>query len=314
MPPTAPRLSADDVATMATHVDVRFHNTPLVEFDPLSRTVGARVLLKVETLNPIRCFKGRGASVFVALHARRSPDTPIVTASAGNWGQALALAGRTTSTDVTVFAAQNANPSKLARMRDLGAEVRLAGDDFDAAKLAARDHAVSSGARFAEDGKHRSVTAGHGSCAMELADTVDIDAVLVPLGNGALVNGMGTWLQSAMPHTEVVAVSAAGAPAMHQSFMANACVETPAVDTIADGLAVRTPVPEAVDDMIHAVDASTLVTDPQMAAAQALILDHAGLVTEPSGAAGLAALLAEPQRWADRTVVVVVTGSNVPVT
>lgn len=306
----APRVTAETIRSIAPLVDTRFTQTPLAEFDSLNEALSCRMLLKIETLNPIRCFKGRGASAFVRTHALDQPDTPLVAASAGNWGQALALAGTDAGIPVTVYAATTANPTKIERMRALGAEVILHGDDFDAAKAEARRHAAAVGGRLAEDGAHTEVTAGHGTCAIEIAEQADVDSIVVPLGNGALVNGIGAWFADTNPQVEIIAVSASGAPAMHDSFTTGRVIETASVDTVADGLAVRTPVPEALDDMRHGVDRSMLVNDARLRAAQSLVLEHTGLVTEPSGAAGVAALLEHPP-GSDQTVVAVVTGSNI---
>lgn len=309
-------LDADIVRQTAATVDPRFLHTPLFENPGLSRALGVTVELKVETLNPIRCFKGRGASVYVADHVRRRPAVPMVAASAGNWGQALALACGVSDVDLTVFSATTANVVKVERMRELGAHVVLVGDDFDAAKDRAREVAAESGAEFAEDGADPIVSAGHGSCAMEITTSLEgrgisADAVLVPLGNGALVNGIGAWLGEVAPSTSTVGVAAAGAPSMHDSFLAGAVVEGGPVETIADGLAVRCPIPAAVADMCEHVDDTVLVSEAHLEDAQELILRHAGLVVEPSGAAGVAALLADADRWSGARVVAVLTGSNV---
>lgn len=315
----APRVTPAGIMTAAEQIDHEFAGTPLFEAETLSERHNCRVFLKVETLNPIRCFKGRGAGVFVRRHTRAKPGEPIVTASAGNWGQALAYFSRRWEVPFVVFAAETANAYKLDRMRAMGADVRLAGADFDQAKTAARAHAEAVGAVFVEDGKELSVTEGHGSCGMEILAEFDhrierCEDIMVPLGNGALVNGIGTWTRASSPATRVVAVSAAGASAMHQSFSAGSgapVMATNTVDTIADGLAVRVPIPEAVADMHQAVHDSLLVDDDTIVAAMEELLDHAGLVTEPAGAAGLAAVMAYPARFAERNVVVVVTGSNV---
>lgn len=313
----APRLVPAGIMAALPRVAPVFTHTPLFESEPLSAALGCRVSLKIETLNPIRCFKGRGASVYVEKHALERAGEPMVAASAGNWGQALAYSCRSSAIPLIVYAAVNANPFKVQRMRDLGAEVRLEGEDFDAAKNAAREHAAENGWAFAEDGRDLAVTEGHGSLGVEIHDTLTrrrdhADMILVPLGNGALVNGVGCWSKAACPATRIIAVSAAGAPAMHDAWRApDEPVRDTAVNTIADGLAVRLPVPEAVDDMRGTVDDVVLVDDERMMEAARLLQTHVGLIVEPSGAAGLAALLATPHPYSGRHVVVVVTGSNV---
>lgn len=304
-----PRLSAARVAHAATVIDPVFLGSPQFVADALAARLGLRLVVKVETLNPIRSFKGRGAEYFVQTLERPGP---LACASAGNFGQALAWAARRRGLPLTVFAATRANPLKLERMRALGADVRLAGDDFDAAKEAGRAWADAHGVPFIEDGREPAISEGAGTIALEL-DRLDLplDAVLVPLGNGALVNGIGTWLRAHRPATRVVAVSAAGAPAMARSFAEGRIVTLPAIDTIADGIGVRVPIPEAVDDMRDVVDEVVLVDDAAILAAMRLAHETLDLVLEPAGAAGLAAATAHGARWRDRTVATVLCGGNV---
>jgi len=165
MAETAARLSLARIEDAAAVIDPLFRDSPQLVFGPLSQALGAEVVLKVETLNPIRSFKGRGGHYFV----HRLPDrTPLVVASAGNFGQGLAHAATRRGIPLTVFAAETANPMKVARMRELGAEVVLAGGDFDTAKAAARDYAAQQNLRFIEDGFDAPISEGAGSMAVEL--------------------------------------------------------------------------------------------------------------------------------------------------
>jgi threonine dehydratase len=135
--------------------------------------------------------------------------------------------------------------------------------------------------------------------------------MLVPLGNGALATGVGAWLRHAAPATRVVAVVAAGAPAMRRSFEARRPVRTATAATIADGIAVREPVPYAVDAMAATVDEVVAADDAAIVRAMRLLHEHVGLVVEPAGAAGLAALVADPARWRGARVATVLCGGNV---
>jgi threonine dehydratase len=302
------RLSLERIEDAAAIIDPVFRGTPQLEFEPLSRALGAELVLKVETLNPIRSFKGRGADFLLD---GLSDRTPLVAASAGNFGQGLAYAARKRGVTVTVFAATGANPLKVARMRELGADVVLAGDDFDAAKAAAREHAARRGLRFVEDGRDVAIAEGAGSIAVELLRSPKpFDAVLVPLGNGALVAGIGTWVKDKAPSTRVIGVVAGGAPAMALSWRRGEVVSTASSATIADGIAVRVPVPEALADMRGVVDEVVEVEDAAMLAAMRLLLAHAGLMAEPAGVAGIAALLADRERYAGRRVATPICGSN----
>jgi threonine dehydratase len=267
-----------------------------------------RLVVKVETLNPVRCFKGRGADYYAAT---LPAGAPVVTATSGNLGQALAYACRRRGAHLTVFAGTGANPLKLERMRALGAEVRLAGEDFDAAKAEASRFASASGLPFVEDGVEPRLTEGAGSVAVELLGLAErLDTVLVSLGNGAILGGMARWMSARAPSVEVIGVAPTGAPCMAESFRFGRKVETARTGTIADGMATRVPVPQALADLLGTVAGVVLVDDAAMIRAMQLAHRHLGLVLEPSGAAGMAALLTYPERFRDRTVAMVLCGGN----
>lgn len=136
--------------------------------------------------------------------------------------------------------------------------------------------------------------------------------VVLPLGNGALAAGVGRWVKAHSPETEIIAVSAAGAPAMHRSWHSGRVEHTDTVDTISEGVAVRLPIPEALRDMADVVDDVVLADDPATLRAMRALLASTGLVTEPAGALGLAAMLTDPGRFAGKLVATVLTGSNLP--
>jgi threonine dehydratase len=201
---------------------------------------------------------------------------------------------------------------KIEAMRRLGARVRLAGDDFDEARAAAVAYARDGGGRLVVDGDDPHIAEGAGTIAWELTRQIadPLDAVLVPLGNGALAGGVGTWLRHAWPGTRVIAVAAEGAPAMARSWHARDVVRTAEADTIADGIAVRVPDPYALTVMRRAVDEVVLVPDEAIVAAMRLLHGTLGLVTEPAGAAGLAAVLADPAAFAGLSVGTAACGAN----
>ena len=302
------RLLLERISAASNAIDAVFLNSPQFVCEPLSAALGARVVVKVETLNPIRCFKGRGASFLVS---QLEPGAHIVTASAGNLGQALAYACRAKGVGIVVFAARNANAFKVDRMRALGAEVVIAGDDFDAAKAQARRYAADHALPMIEDGREPALSEGAGTIAVELLDFPErLDVVLVALGNGAILGGMARWFHAHAPGTEVIGVAAAGAPCMERSWRSGVAVETAAVATIADGMATRVPIPEALADLAGTIADIVLVEDAAMVEGMTLAHRHLGLVLEPSGAAGFAAILADPGRFAGRTVATVLCGGN----
>jgi len=303
-------ISIEHIREAAEVIDPVFLNSPQFICEPLSDRLGVTTVLKVESVNPIRSFKGRGTDYL--LHRLGPQLGGFVCASAGNFGQGMAYAARKRGGLLTVFAAVSANPLKVARMRALGATVVLEGTDFDAAKEAGKRHAEATGALWVEDGLAPEIAEGAGTIGLELERMKEkLDAVLVPLGNGALVNGIGTWVKRFSPGTRVIAICVTGAPAMELSWRAGRAVSTPSIDTIADGIGVRVPVPEAVAEMRNSVDDVMLVTDEDLIAAMRMLQVDAGLLVEPAGAAGLAAVVKRKMDFAGKRVAVVLTGGNV---
>ena len=316
------RLSLERVAEAAARIDPVFLRSPQFVCEPLADRLHCRLTLKVETVNPIRSFKGRGADYYVLTALERGERRALVCASAGNFGQGMAYACRKHDLPLTVFAARGANPLKLARMRALGASVRLSGGDFSAAKEAARAWAGAQDAHFVEDGFEPAISEGAGSIAVELfARGATFDVVVVPLGDGALINGMARWIKATSPATRVIGVCSRGAPAMHEAWLgvrdakaASAPVDTPVdtpLQTIADGIAVRVPIAASLADMRGQVDDVVQVSDDALIGSMRLIHEHAGLVTEPAGVAGVAAILEQPDAFAGKSVATVLCGGNV---
>lgn len=302
-----PRLTLADIQAAEPRIDPVFRQSPQYICEPLSELLGCELTLKVETQNPIRSFKGRGADWLMQGHTAGR----VVCASAGNFGQAVAYAARKRQIPLTVYAGLTANPLKVSRMRALGAEVILFGDDFDAAKAEARHVAQSTGDRFVEDGLDLETLVGAGTIGTELARLpYHLDSLLVPLGNGALINGIGTALKALQPNTSIVAVQAEGAPAMLESWWQKRLVVHDHIQTIADGIGVRVPVPQALTDMEATVDDGLLVSEAGIRKAMQLLHRHAGLVVEPSGAVGVAALLEHPDRFRGSRVGAVICGGN----
>jgi threonine dehydratase len=303
------RLKLEHIQNASGRIDPVFLNSPQFYAESLSEMLGVELIVKVETLNPIRSFKGRGADYFFV----RNPHvTQVVCASAGNFGQGMAYAARKRGVKQIVFASEKANSLKLERMRSLGAEVRLHGDDFDAAKQFGKHYAQQNNLQFVEDSRDTEFSEGAGSMAVELLRYPQpFDAVLIPLGNGAMIAGIARWIKAYSPQTQVIAVSAAGAPAMEQSWRSGTVVETPSINTIADGIGVRVPVPEALDDIKGLIDDALLVEDAVIIKAMQLAHQHLGLVLEPSGAVGIAALITHGDRFKHKRVATVLCGGNV---
>lgn len=310
-PPTsAHRICLERIAEAAREIDPVFLHSPQFLCEPLCDLLKCDLTLKVETLNPIRSFKGRGADYFMQKHPARK-GARLVCASAGNFGQAMAYVCRKRGIPLVVFVGLNASPQKISRMRALGAEVRIDGLDFDAAKEAAKRWAAKTGATMVEDGHAVEISEGAGSIAVELFEGGNkFDAVFIPLGDGALITGMGRWIKSVSPDTQVIGVCSRGANAMQESWRNGpgaVPVSHETTNTFADGIAVRVPVPEAVADMHGIVDEVIAVEDAQILRSMRHLHSLAGLVVEPSGAAAFAAI---DDSFAGARVATVLTGSN----
>jgi threonine dehydratase len=213
---------------------------------------------------------------------------------------------------VAVFAAASASALKIERMRSLGATVHLDGDDIERPRALAREFAQVEGAFLVEDSLNVDTCEGAATIGLELlAGAERPDVLIIALGGGALASGVGYVAGELSPSTKVVAVQPTGAPAMALSWRKRTVVNTDAIDTIADGVAGRHPIPEVLDDLLKVVDDVILVDDDLIKRGMRLLFERAGLVVEPSAALGVAAILGNPERFAGLSVATVVCGSNV---
>jgi threonine dehydratase len=266
------------------------------------------LVVKVETLNPIGSFKARGA-YFATSELTGRPH--LVCATAGNFGQGMAHAARSRDFPLTVFTDRRASPIKVARMRALGADVRPCDGGPDEAQEAARAFAREAGAVLMEDGREIAIAEGAGTIAVELLGYPErFQFIIVPLGDGALLGGVACWMKEHSPETQLIGVCASGAPAMQLSWRKPAGVTSVPPQTIAGGLAVETPMSESVADLRNLADDIVLVDDEILIRGMQLAHRELGLVLEPSGAAGLAALLTHANRFRGSHVATILTGGG----
>ena len=302
------RLSMDKIRQAIPLIDPSFLNTPQFISKGLSDHFDCQLTVKIETLNPIKSFKGRGAETLIS---QAAPDKAIVCASAGNFGQAMAYACQKKKIPLTVFASKNANTYKIEMMRSFGATVLLMGEDFDEAKIIAKTHAKKLQLRFVEDSQDIETLAGAGTIGLELLNLpYTLDALLISLGNGALLGGIGRVIKELSPQTELIAVQAEGAPAMIESIRSQKLISHPSVNTISDGIAIRLPVKQSLLDLEHLIDDTLLVSDRTTLNAMKLLHQHLGIVSEPSAAVGIAAILDEKDRWRSKKVGAIICGGN----
>jgi len=279
--------------------------TPLEE----ATLAGRRLLLKREDVHPLGAFKWRGALPVLECYAADGART-VVTASTGNHGAATAWAARRVGLDAIVYAPATASSAKLALLGDDGAEIRQTGADLDEAKEEARAHASQQGLPFFEDGAEPAQYEGYGAIADEiLAQAPEPpSAILVPLGNGALLGGIGLTISRAAPTVERIGVAAKEAPVMVDSWDAGRPAPGERSATFADGLAVRVAIPLAVEVLGEVATRMVLVSERRIAEAVGEYAS-AGIRAEGAAAAALAAVpdlddLGDP-------LVLVVTGRNI---
>lgn len=305
------RLSTARIRAARRVIDPVFLDTPLFRCEALEPALGCTVSIKLETANPVRSFKGRGTEVVASRLAEQGPRA-VVCASAGNLGQALAWSGRGRGLDVAVVASRFATAAKLDRIRALGAKLELVDGDHEMARERAAAIARDTGIRLVEDSLDIETCEGAATIGLELVEAVrSFDTVLIALGGGALATGVGHVVKALAPEAEVICVQPEGAPAMTRSWHGRRVVTTDSTDTIADGVAGRCPIPAVLDDLLVVADDAVLVQEASIIAGMRMLLDHAGLVVEPSAALGIAALLEDRDRFAGRHVVTIVCGSNV---
>jgi threonine dehydratase len=296
-------LSLSRIERALGEIDPVFLNTPQFVSDRLSGELGREVVIKVETINPIGSFKGRGTSL---LGQKLDPDLTWVCSTAGNFGQGLAYAARERGASARVFVSPDAPRSKVTRMRALGAEVEV----HDRPESAASEYAAASDDRIlVADGMDPAIAEGAATIGVELANTYPIDTAVIQLGDGALISGVARWLKARTPQPRVVGVCASGAPAMAQSFAARRPISITPTGTIAGALAITDPVPESLERVLALVDEVVLVDDDDLRAAMVLIADSTGILVEPAGAAGVAALSRHPGKMTGDRLAVLFTGA-----
>jgi threonine dehydratase len=258
------------------------------------------VYLKREDTHELGAFKWRGA-----LPALERHGTDVVTASTGNHGAATAWAAKRLGLRATIFVPERASAAKLALVRAQGADLLQEGTDFDEAKDAARAFATEHGLHFFEDGDEPAQLDGYAAIGEEILEQMEAPpaAVIIPLGNGALLAGVARGLGGGV---RIVGVAAEEAPVMVESWRAGHVVESDRSTTIADGLAVRVAIPRAVNWVAEAADELLLVSEDALRQSVTRYWE-AGITAEPSAAAALAALPRVP----DRPVVLIVTGRNI---
>jgi threonine dehydratase len=279
----------------------------------LTTHAGAPVFLKIESDQPTGSFKPRGALYALATQMTRATVREVVASSTGNHGAAVAFAARSLGVPATIYLPENPNPVKRARIASYGATVVEVGRDLPEAAVHADEHGRRDGVYFLDDASDPNVLAGPGTIACEIVEQQpSIRAIYVPVGDTALIRGLALAAKHLSPGIRIVGVQAEKAPSYYLSWKAGEPVGTETCDTIADGLATRTPRTENVTGIRALVDEMRLVSEEQMLAAIRWLLVEEHVVAEPAGAAATAALLAESPGAHTEPVALLVTGANIP--
>jgi len=303
-----------------TLADVQRAREILRSYLPMSRLVAApslsggssNVFLKLESELPTGSFKPRGALCALTIELGRRPVREVTASSTGNHGAAVAFAARQLGSAATIFLPRHPNPVKRARIAALGAKiVELGGDDLAAAFEEVSAYSRRDGVYFLNDATDPVLTAGPGSIAAEIFEQHPAtEVIVVPIGDTALIRGVAAAAKLLSPGVKIVGVQAERAPSYVLSWREGRAIPTETCDTIADGLATRTPEAENVQAIRRLVDEVRLVSDEQMLAAIRHLLLEEHLVAEPAGAAACAAILQNEWNF-EGHVVALVTGANV---
>ncbi len=300
----------------AERIRERVRETPVEPSPLLSERTGARVHLKLENYQLTGSFKLRGA-----MNAMWSLDEPsrargVVAASSGNHGAAVACAARSAGCPTRVFVPEGSAPSKLEAIGAYGAEIRVVGEDCLLAEQAARQHATEHAMAYLSPYNDERVVAGQGTIGVELESQLPrIDAVCASMGGGGLISGIGGYLKSLRPETEVLACSPANSCVMHASLEAGCILDLPSEPTLSDGTAGGVEADSITFELCREIiDQSLLVSEEEIAAAMRLVLHHHHMLVEGAAGVAVAGFLkasGEADRWRDRDVVIVLCGANV---
>lgn len=306
-----PAVTLDSIRDAARMLDGVAYRTPVQTSRAISQVAGVPVVLKCENLQRAGSFKIRGAYIRMARLSAEEKARGVVAASAGNHAQGVAFAAGLLGIQAVVYMPVDAALPKVAATREYGAEVRLVGVDVDETLAAAKAEAERTGAVFIHPFDHPDVVAGQGTIALEILEQVpDVRTVVMPLGGGGLVAGVAAALAGVAPHVKVVGVQAARAAAYPGSLAAGVPTTSLARSTMADGIAVGTPGPVPFSIVSELGAEVRTVTEDELSRALLMITERAKLVVEPAGAAGVAALLADPSGL-DGPVVAILSGGNI---
>lgn len=282
------------VQAAAERIEGAVRHTPVLEVGPMHRPIcpDARLMLKLDCLQPTGSFKVRGGVNTLRSLPEDAVRRGLITASGGNHGLAVAYAAHIGGTKAVVYLPTSAPRAKAEGLRNWGAEVVIEGDVFDDAAIAAKARAEAEGMTFVHPFAPETVIAGQGTLGLEVLDQIpEMDTVIVAIGGGGLIAGVATVVKALKPSVRVIGVEPVGAPTHHASRAAGELVTLDAIATAAGTLAPRRTEPINFELVSAHVDDLVLVDDGAMREAARWLWAECGIAAEMSGAAGLAALM-----------------------
>jgi threonine dehydratase len=303
-----------DIVAARSFVGRHLPRTPLVRVPGLSEWLGCEHYVKCENLQPIGVFKLRGGINLLGTLPAAAATRGSISASTGNHGLSIAYAGHRFGIPVVMYGPEtNANRVKMQAIRDLGAEVRLHGRNFDEALVEAEKVGREQGLRFVHVANEPKLVAGVAGMALEIfEDLPDPDVIIVPVGGGSGAAGSCLVAKQVRPETQVIAVQSERAPAVWQAFQSRSLDAHPRMETIHEGLATRVPFDLTCGILWRLLDDFVLATDEEISRAIPLLARHARLVAEGAGAASLAAAIKVKDRLRGKKVVGILSGGNIP--
>lgn len=305
------RLDLTELESAAELVRAVIPPTPQYSWPLLSARAGGELWVKHENHTPIGAFKVRGGLVLLDALRRRTDFRGVISATRGNHGQSLAFASARAGTRCVILVPHGNSREKNAAMRALGAELIEHGRDFDEARVRAGELAADEGLEFIGPFR-RELVAGVASYALELLrGAPPLDAVYVPIGCGSGICGLINARDALGIATRIIGVVSTNANAYARSFAERRPIETDSANTVADGVAVRVPVPEALEMILAGAERIVEVTDAEVEAAMRHYFTDTHNVVEGAGAAPLAAALKEREHWRGKRVGLIASGGNV---
>lgn len=307
-------MNLKDIEQAALRLEPVIHRTPLNSSRTFSELSGAELFLKCENLQKTGSFKVRGAYSKIVRMSQDGQKPTMIASSAGNHAQGVAYAAKSVGARAIIVMPRSTPIAKVSATQGYGAEVVLAGDNYDEAYRHALTLQEEHGAAFIHPFDDEDVIAGQGTISLEILRALPtVDIILVPAGGGGLLAGMAAGIKEINPRVKVVGVQAAQADAISRIFHTGQRDDTRRAATIADGIAVSAPGQITTKLIAQYADDIVTVTDDEIAEAILLLLERTKLVVEPAGAASLAAALNHRLDVTGKRVVCVLSGGNIDV-